>query len=364
MDPTTPNRPRTTSRVSAWSHKSDKSNGSKPKATGPSESPADKKRRDSFWKGGSKANPNAAMNEVQPGDAAVLEKATIESLRKVQHKDRDGNIIADPDLSNPTRSRWERPLDTIRSFDKNIEAGYKRRSLSRSESYDPREQYASRRSSYIGGHDQRYQSAAPSVSQYNGGYYGQQRRPDGFQDDGTSPIAPPSRNRYNQRMGTMTRSQSSYGPASPPHGYNGHDAYEAGVASDSTGQWNYSTDPSSENSSIDRAHAAAAAAAGMKGNSPDGFAYNDGFANGAPIMEEYDSGSDGYGMSHHPRNGGPPPAPMHSQAPAVRAPIKLGGEAPISSQGGSLPSMARKAPEKEEKKEKKGFFKKRFSKSS
>lgn len=35
---------------------------------------------------------------------------------------------ADPDLSNPTRPRLERPLDTIRSFEKAIDNGYKRRS--------------------------------------------------------------------------------------------------------------------------------------------------------------------------------------------------------------------------------------------
>ena len=34
----------------------------------------------------------------------------------------------DPDLSNPTRPRLERPLDTIRSFEKAIDNGYKRRS--------------------------------------------------------------------------------------------------------------------------------------------------------------------------------------------------------------------------------------------
>lgn len=63
------------------------------------------------------------------------------SLRSMQHKDRDGKIIstlpvmssarlvetgtdlllADPDLSNPTRSRLERPLDTIRGFEAAIE---------------------------------------------------------------------------------------------------------------------------------------------------------------------------------------------------------------------------------------------------
>lgn len=40
--------------------------------------------------------------------------------------------LADPDLSNPTRNRWERPLDTIRSFEAAIEGDYARRSMYRS----------------------------------------------------------------------------------------------------------------------------------------------------------------------------------------------------------------------------------------
>lgn len=147
-----------------------------------------------------------------------------------------------------------------------------------------------------------------------------------------------------------------------PQGYNNHDSYDAGMNSDSTGPWNYSTDPSSENSSIDRAHAAAAAVKPHVAQPMEGYGYNDGYGNGAPIMEEYDSGSDGYGMTRR-ANGAGPAVPTHTEAPAVRAPIKLGGSAdarPLSSQGGTLPTMTRKAPEKEEKK--KGFFKKRFSK--
>lgn len=38
------------------------------------------------------------------------------------------NEIADPDRSNPTRSRWERPLDTIRSFEAAIDGNYARKS--------------------------------------------------------------------------------------------------------------------------------------------------------------------------------------------------------------------------------------------
>lgn len=38
---------------------------------------------------------------------------------------------AEPDLSNPTRSRWERPLDTIRSFEASIDQSNRRRSVAR-----------------------------------------------------------------------------------------------------------------------------------------------------------------------------------------------------------------------------------------
>ncbi|KAI5196215.1 hypothetical protein AUEXF2481DRAFT_301130 [Aureobasidium subglaciale EXF-2481] len=370
MDQSSPSsRPRTTSR--AFSHKSDHSRSSKHEVL--VDSPADKQRRDSFWKGGSKANPNAAMNEAQPGDhlimaaiavsfpvtpadpnqdAAVMEKATMESLRNVQHKDSNGNVIAEPDLSNPTRPRWERPLDTIRSFERAIDGGYKRRSVSRSESYTYNNQDQSRRSSYYGAnnHDSgRYENG----SQYGGGHYGM-RRPDGHSDVGT-PGGPPSRNRYTQRMNS-SRSNSGYG-FYPQHSYN--DSYDAGAQhSDGTGPWANSTDPSSENSSLDRANGV------PKQNDP----YGHDIYNGPPIMEEYASDSDGgYGMSHgNNRNGhagGYPAAPTRSQAPPVRAPIKLGGAEGASNygaQGGHLPPATRPTPVKEEKK--KGFFKKRFSK--
>jgi hypothetical protein len=89
---------------------------------------------------------NAVLTNAPPVNA-VLEESTLAPLRSVQHKDVYGNVIsgfhssqryliridadlhlADPDLSNPTRPRLERPLDTIRSFEKAIDNGYKRRS--------------------------------------------------------------------------------------------------------------------------------------------------------------------------------------------------------------------------------------------
>lgn len=74
-------------------------------------------------------------------------KSSLASLRSIQHKDAYGNPIGtvkrialdfrcianssfpivDPDRSNPTRNRWERPLDTIRSFEAAIDGGYSNR---------------------------------------------------------------------------------------------------------------------------------------------------------------------------------------------------------------------------------------------
>lgn len=74
--PTSPSqaRPRPRSRgISFASNKSGASEGSKK----PVESPADKARRDSFWKGASKANPNAAVNEQQPAGMCSISLCTL-----------------------------------------------------------------------------------------------------------------------------------------------------------------------------------------------------------------------------------------------------------------------------------------------
>jgi len=53
-------------RERGFSFRSDRSSGSKPKEH-LTESPEEKRRRDSLYKGSSKANPNAAITEAQPG---------------------------------------------------------------------------------------------------------------------------------------------------------------------------------------------------------------------------------------------------------------------------------------------------------
>ncbi|KAA8645111.1 hypothetical protein EYZ11_009843 [Aspergillus tanneri] len=67
----------------------------------------------------SKADPNQALNEAQP--MANVGGSEMFSLRSIQHRDAEGKVITDPDKSNPTRNRLERPLDTIRSFEAAID---------------------------------------------------------------------------------------------------------------------------------------------------------------------------------------------------------------------------------------------------
>ncbi len=81
--------------------------------------------------------------------AVALERSTMESIRSIQHRDANGDIIGsdhvcfenvrrnpnadvvDPDRSNPTRPRFERPLDTIRAFEAAIDGAYARRPFTR-----------------------------------------------------------------------------------------------------------------------------------------------------------------------------------------------------------------------------------------
>ncbi|KAF9894474.1 hypothetical protein FE257_007977 [Aspergillus nanangensis] len=69
----------------------------------------------------SKADPNQALREAQPMANMGGPDSHLFSLRSMQHRDAEGKVIADPDRSNPTRNRLERPLDTIRAFEAAIE---------------------------------------------------------------------------------------------------------------------------------------------------------------------------------------------------------------------------------------------------
>ncbi|KAK9331380.1 hypothetical protein V1520DRAFT_291222 [Lipomyces starkeyi] len=59
-----------------------------------------------------------AMREEQPYEVSAAHLGEHSSVSPEMHmRDMFGNVIEDPDRSNPTRSRNERPLDTIRSFE-------------------------------------------------------------------------------------------------------------------------------------------------------------------------------------------------------------------------------------------------------
>jgi hypothetical protein len=119
------------------------------------------------------------------------------------------------------------------------------------------------------------------------------------------------------------------------------------VGSDSTGPWGNSTDPSSENSSLDRINATTKPQQDSYGNS-NGYGGNNGYGqpNGYPGAIPEDG-------AYHQQNsyGGPVQAPA-----AARRPIALGnsGDAPART---SLPTTARPEPEK-----KKGWLSRKFSK--
>lgn len=304
---------------------------------------------------------------------AVLEESTLSPLRSVQHRDVYGNVIsmyhssntsnylkifnadhrpADPDLSNPTRPRLERPLDTIRSFEKAIDNGYKRRSsYMRSESDSNIQQPYDRRQSGYGKspHSRTHSSlanrlaigydAGPNQNRYangnGGGYYGGQRAESMVGGGGP-------RRHPNARMGSesMMYGQRQY----PQHAHQ----QSQDTGSDSTGPWANSTDPSSENSSIDRI-------------APPAKPYGEnGYPNNA-------YGQNGFGPGQHGFQGAIPEEggsyPMRGGAPPVQAPerrpIPLGnsGDAPMP--GGSLPSTKRPEAEK-----RKSWLSRRFSKKN
>ncbi|KAK0667204.1 hypothetical protein QBC41DRAFT_141518 [Cercophora samala] len=228
----------------------------------------------------SKADPTLAMQEAEPAQVAAHEASSLAPLRSIQHKDLYGNPIAEPDRSNPTRSRWERPLDTIRSFEAAIDGGYSNRrsmirpgmlhapsdtssggKLTRACNTDA-DARASRRASYYGNgnggrfsHDSYYGSRPPSMMYQDrvGGSQQDLRQPH-YDQQGYNGHPGAGRQRWNRMQ-------------SDPHGYrqgpneyvlpSNHRSYETVTTASGSGTSGepagYQTDPtSSDNSSIER----------------------------------------------------------------------------------------------------------------
>ncbi|KAF5023151.1 hypothetical protein F66182_4784 [Fusarium sp. NRRL 66182] len=209
----------------------------------------------------SKADPTLAISEAEPSAiAAMMTESSFAPLRSMQHKDSLGNNIEDPDKSNPTRNRWERPLDTIRSFEAAIDGGYSRKSLYRAET-DSQANWNRRNSSFTN------QPRFPRDHYYGG-------RPASFRPENTQFDLGPSRSNYfdgqaysngygtgpsRQRMSRMQtepqyQNKDQNGNVYPlPHKDRSYETVTSAAGSGNSDQAGYQTDPtSSDNSSIDR----------------------------------------------------------------------------------------------------------------
>ncbi|TVY33490.1 Uncharacterized protein LOCC1_G007796 [Lachnellula occidentalis] len=285
-----------------------------------------------------KADPSMALAEAEPSAVANSVQTSLAPIRAIQHRDAQGNPIADPDRNNPTRSRWERPLDTIRAFEAAIDGNYSRKSDNQTEVADTASVY-NRRSSYYGG-TQVTQNERPQYPQNN--YYGrsQSYRPESTYTDrhngaarpesyynGENAAGPsngyhPNRARY-PRTASEPQFNNGQGGVYPAPG--NQPSYEtvttaSGSGGSSGDPAGYSTDPSSENSSMDRV-------APLPHKEVETYGFN-GFGNTpqyAPPGSALDqrqgptgAARQGNGYQHQ----GPPPPSKESAAP--RVPIKLG----------------------------------------
>ncbi|KAH8602532.1 hypothetical protein B0O99DRAFT_679528 [Bisporella sp. PMI_857] len=331
----------------------------------------------------SKADPSLAINEAEPSEVAKQENK-LPSIRDLQHYDKNGNPIADPDRSNPTRSRWERPLDTIRAFEEAIDGNYSRKSIhirSGTDSTDAQSQF-NRRSSYFASTEER--PRYPPNGYYGGGRSQSYRpesyidgrsnvmaRPDSYYNTGDS-VGPsngylPNRARY-PRTASEPRFNGGQGVYPAPGNQHSYETVTtaSGSIPDPAG---YLTDPSSENSSVDRI------ATLPHKDQPETYGFS-GFGGspsfqppGSGISEQYSSrnygqqsygqqnyGQQNYGQQNYgQQNYGPPPVPR-KEASGAKPPIRLGASA---SNGGPPPAVRPTPGEK-----RKSWFGKRFSRSS
>ncbi|MCJ1380335.1 hypothetical protein MMC17_003438 [Xylographa soralifera] len=323
----------------------------------------------------SKADPTKAMNEAQPA-AQAQEGSTLESIRNMQHKDASGNIITDPDLSNPTRPRLERPLDTIRSFEAAIDGSYSRRFSTRVEPLDSAVAQSRRSSYFMGYHNTNTQQRFPGDS---GGYYGNpisNSRPESYVDNGAHQ---PGHHSQARRFGPRNVSDPAlYGKNSnngvyPTHGYQqSYDTVTSGTGSHATDQWGTSTDPSSENSSVDKINQA------PKPDLAEAYGFS-GFGGApqfqGPILEEHGQGAPAYGQPGYGQsqgrpspsrayqgNGIPPAPPPHAvlKDSSSRVPIKLG----TSSGTGSYTNGTSQGGRTDGSEKRKSWLKRRFSKKN
>ncbi|KAK4162131.1 meiotically up-regulated gene 9 protein [Cladorrhinum sp. PSN259] len=341
----------------------------------------------------SKADPLLAMQEAEPAQVAATVKSSLASLRNVQHKDAWGNPIADPDRSNPTRSRWERPLDTIRSFEAAIDGGYNNRrsiirpgtspttkgpreskALTRNHSADA-ESSNNRRSHYqnngSGGrfsHDSYYGSRPPSMmyAERHGGSQQDLRQMNGGhrdnyhdQQSGYHPHTPAQNGRQRwqrQQSEPQTGYRQNHNEYSLPSNHRSYETVTTASGSGSSGEpAGYQTDPtSSDNSSIDRVQSAPKRQAEPANDYGIGFSQSAAYQPPTFSVGPQSTGSssqdlNNYQVSGALSQGGPPQVPQKEQRgtilrKSIVAPVEHDQQRPA-------------APEK-----RKSWFTRRFSK--
>lgn len=349
-------RPRAKSAFSFHSHKSAGSNGhNKLNLT---ESHEEKESRRLH----SKADPSMALSEAEPSAVATGAGTSLAPIRAIQHRDSQGNPIADPDRSNPTRSRWERPLDTIRSFEAAIDGNY-RKSFIRTDSSDTVSNYGggyNRRSSYFGGAQDDRPRYAPNggrpmshrpESTYADNRYNRAGRPDSYfageNSAGPSHGYYPNRARY-PRTASEPQFNNNHGVYPVPGNQQSYETVTtaSGSGSDPIG---YSTDPSSENSSVDRIpQQVPQETYGFSGfGATPQFVPPGSDLNGQSIVKNYSTERP---ANSYPQQGPPVPNKLGKQAP-----MKLGE---TSGNAGPPPAQRPEAGEK-----RKSWLGKRFSKS-
>ncbi|ROT35464.1 hypothetical protein SODALDRAFT_337455 [Sodiomyces alkalinus F11] len=210
-----------------------------------------------------------AISEAEPAAVQAMTKSSLAPLRAIQHRDSFGNPIAEPDLSNPTRSRWERPLDTIRSFEAAIDGGYSRKSYIRPDT-DAAANWNRRSSYYAGAHGSRsahdgYYAGRPASMRpesthldYNYSNSNRSGQLESMNQNGGGSYGPgPSRQRTPRMLSEPARGHgdgSHHQNVYPlPHKDRSYETVTTAAGSGSSEQAGYQTDPtSSENSSIDR----------------------------------------------------------------------------------------------------------------
>ncbi|UNI15166.1 hypothetical protein JDV02_001729 [Purpureocillium takamizusanense] len=314
-----------------------------------------------------KADPSLAINEAEPSTvAAMMTQTSHVPLRSMQHKDTWGNPIADPDKSNPTRSRWERPLDTIRSFEAAIDGGYSRKSMYRSDtesvaawnrrsSFHPQSQPRFPQDSYYGSRpasfraESSYGAMTPGANRSS--YYDAQGYGSGYSNGYGRPNARERAQRMHSEGHYQTYGREQQNIYPMPHKDRSYETVTSAAQSGISDAAGYQTDPtSSDNSSIDRTSSA-------KRQEPV-HDYGIGFSQ-APTYQatNLSVGLGGNSGNNHPL----PPAPAQQQQ-----------QQPQQQQHGGAPAVPRKqtvlkrqvSRQESPEKQRKSWFGRRFSKTS